>query len=77
MKTAISLPDELFAQAERVARRQHKSRSQLYRDAVEEYLIRHDALVITRRIDEIREAEGDAYSTWEPSQLEILRDTEW
>ena len=41
MKTAISLPDRLFRAAERHARRAKKSRSQLYADALAEYLDRH------------------------------------
>ena len=41
MKTAISLPDDLFRAAERQAKRARKSRSQLYAEAVAEYLARH------------------------------------
>lgn len=41
MKTAVSLPDDVFEQAERQARRTRKSRSQLYADALSEYLARH------------------------------------
>lgn len=43
MKTAISLPDKLFREAERQARRVRKSRSQLYGEALAEYLARHAA----------------------------------
>lgn len=41
MKTAISLPDSLFRAAEQHARRAQKTRSQLYADALAEYLARH------------------------------------
>lgn len=41
MKTAVSLPDRLFRGAERHAKRTRKSRSQLYADALAEYLARH------------------------------------
>lgn len=41
MKTAVSLPDEVFREAERQARRTRKSRSQLYAEALCEYLARH------------------------------------
>ena len=75
MKTAISLPDRLFEQADRAARRLGKSRSELYREAVEEYLERHDPQTVTRRIDEVCAAIPD--SVWEESQLEILRRSEW
>ncbi|HET8723703.1 MAG TPA: ribbon-helix-helix protein, CopG family [Anaeromyxobacteraceae bacterium] len=55
MKTAISLPDDLFAEADRLARRLAKTRSQLYREAVEEYLARHDPDEITRAVDRVAE----------------------
>ncbi|CAN5389871.1 hypothetical protein BH20ACI2_BH20ACI2_17180 [soil metagenome] len=38
MKTAISVRDNLFARAEKFARKEKISRSQLFADAVEEYL---------------------------------------
>jgi metal-responsive CopG/Arc/MetJ family transcriptional regulator len=41
MKTAISIPDEVYQGAERLARRMKKSRSRLYGDALKEYLARH------------------------------------
>ena len=41
MKTAVSLPDALFRGAERYAKRARKSRSQLYAEALSEYLARH------------------------------------
>ncbi|MDQ2666284.1 MAG: ribbon-helix-helix domain-containing protein [Gemmatimonadota bacterium] len=41
MKTAISLPETVFRAAERHARRTRKSRSQLYAEAIAEYLDRH------------------------------------
>jgi predicted transcriptional regulator len=43
MKTAISLPDAIFKEAERQARLLKKSRSQLYGEALAEYLARHAA----------------------------------
>ena len=42
MKTAISIPDDVFAEAERLTLRLQKSRSQLYTEALQEYLARHD-----------------------------------
>ena len=41
MKTAISLPDDLFAMADALARRHRVSRSELYATAVAEYVARH------------------------------------
>lgn len=38
MKTAISVPDELFREIERIAKEHHYSRSQVFVMAVKEYL---------------------------------------
>jgi metal-responsive CopG/Arc/MetJ family transcriptional regulator len=53
MKTAISLPDEIFEEAERVARRLKKSRSQVYREALAEYIARHDPDAVTEAMDRV------------------------
>jgi hypothetical protein len=52
-KTAISVPDEIYAEAERLARRQKKSRSRLYADAVREYLARHDPDAVTQALNRV------------------------
>jgi predicted transcriptional regulator len=51
MKTAISLPDAVFRDAERLAKRLNKSRSELYRDALSEFLARHDPDAVTEAMD--------------------------
>jgi hypothetical protein len=53
MKTAISLPDRVFQQAERYARRAGKSRSRIYAEAMAEYLVRHAPDGVTERMDEV------------------------
>jgi metal-responsive CopG/Arc/MetJ family transcriptional regulator len=53
MKTAISIPDDLFADAEQLARELKKSRSRLYGDAVREYLARHSAESVTEALDRV------------------------
>jgi hypothetical protein len=53
MKTAVSLPDSVFRDAERLARRQKKSRSQLYRDALIEYVARHGHDEVTAQMDAV------------------------
>ncbi|MHB0981084.1 MAG: CopG family ribbon-helix-helix protein [Thermoleophilia bacterium] len=52
MKTAISIPDDLFDDAERLARALKKSRSRLYGDAVREYVARHSADQVTEALDQ-------------------------
>jgi len=53
MKTAISLPDDLFASADELARRLGVSRSELYANAVAEYLAKHRGQDVTARLNEV------------------------
>jgi predicted transcriptional regulator len=53
MKTAISVPDELFAEADRLARRLKRSRSRVYADAIREYVARHDSDSVTTALDRL------------------------
>jgi metal-responsive CopG/Arc/MetJ family transcriptional regulator len=55
MKTAISIPDPLYENAERLAHKLKKSRSQLYSDALLEYLSRHDNDEITEAMNRVCE----------------------
>jgi len=55
MKTAISIPDDVYAEAERLTRRLKTSRSRLYTDAIREYVARHDPDVVTRALDRVSE----------------------
>jgi len=52
MKTAISIPNELFDVAERLARRSRKSRSRLFSDALREYVARRSPEKITEDMDQ-------------------------
>ncbi len=51
MKTAISIPDDVFNEAEALARRTRKSRSEVYARAVHEYVARHSADKVTETLD--------------------------
>ncbi len=51
MKTAISVPDEIFHKAEQVAERLGWSRSQLYAHAVSEFLQRQGEDPVTVALD--------------------------
>ena len=53
MKTAISLPDAVFRAAERQAKRSQKSRSQLYSEALAEYLSRHAPDEVTEAMNRV------------------------
>ena len=53
MKTAVSLPDSVFRAAERHAHRARKSRSQLYAEALAEYLARHAPDEVTEAMNKV------------------------
>jgi metal-responsive CopG/Arc/MetJ family transcriptional regulator len=53
MKTAISLPDPLFAEAEQVAKRLRMSRSKLYATAIAQFLKQHGSREVTERLNEV------------------------
>lgn len=77
MKIAISLPDAVFEAAERLARQRHVPRSQLFAEALREYLSRHGSEAVTAKLNEIYTNES---STVEPSlaqaqQVSIAHET--
>ncbi len=81
MKTAISIPDKVFAEAELLAKRLKKSRSQLYSEAVSAYIARYDEDAITESWNrvlsdpEAADPELDAFvAAWARRTLER---TEW
>ena len=60
MKTAVSIPDDVFEGAERLARRSKKSRSQLFSDALREYVARHAPEEVTDAMNRICAELGDS-----------------
>ncbi|MEK6769983.1 MAG: ribbon-helix-helix protein, CopG family [Gemmatimonadota bacterium] len=57
MKTAISLPDSLFRSGDALAKRLGVSRSELFARALAEYLAKHKADQITKRLNAVYAAE--------------------
>ena len=78
MKTAVSLPDAVFADAERLARRLKRSRSKLYSEAIAEYVARHDADALTAKLNEVWDREGGAADQFvDAATRRILERTDW
>jgi metal-responsive CopG/Arc/MetJ family transcriptional regulator len=79
MKTAVSIPDRVFAEAEHLAKRLKKSRSQVYAEALAEYTARHDEDHVTERVNAALEAVGEQHQ--DPALAEavyrVLRNVEW
>ena len=59
MKTAVSVPDDLFAQVDRLARRSRRSRSEVYSAALREYVARHAPDEVTAQLDAVVAEAGD------------------
>jgi predicted transcriptional regulator len=78
MKTAVSIPDELFRRADELASRLGKSRSEIYREALADYVARRDPGAVTRALDELAAelaAEDDAFVT--EAARQTLDRSEW
>jgi metal-responsive CopG/Arc/MetJ family transcriptional regulator len=56
MKTAVSIPDEIFREAEALAHRGRRSRSEVYARALSEYVARHAPDRVTEAMDRVLEA---------------------
>jgi antitoxin MazE6 len=78
MKTAISIPDVVFREAERLARLFRKSRSQLYSEAVREYVARHDPDEVTEAMNRVVDEVGDQRDPFvAEASRRILEESEW
>ena len=77
MKTAVSIPDEIFAAAERLARTLRTSRSQLYANALQEFIARHDPDHVTAALDEIHADEGAKDNFLSETTQRTLDRNEW
>jgi metal-responsive CopG/Arc/MetJ family transcriptional regulator len=78
MKTAVSIPDEVFEGAERLARRTKRSRSRLFSDALKEYLARHAPEKVTEAMNTACSEIGDAQDEFVSSAARgVLEQSEW
>lgn len=59
MKTAVSIPDDIFERAERLARRERRSRSEVYAAALDEYVARHADDEVTDGMNRVCDTIGD------------------
>ena len=78
MKTAVSIPDDVFEQADRLASRLGTSRSALYSRALVEFMAQHDADDVTDRwnaaLDDLGEVDTEFVMA---AAARTLRDVEW
>jgi metal-responsive CopG/Arc/MetJ family transcriptional regulator len=78
MKTAVSIPDPLFKEAERLTKRLRIPRSQLYARALQDYVQRQRSKGIKAALDEVYSTES---SELDPVmiqlQAEVLGKEDW
>ena len=78
MKTAISIPDKIYREAERLSRRLKKSRSQVYTEAVTEYVARHDPQAVTEAMNRVcEEIDTRSDPAISAAARRTLRNVEW
>ena len=66
MKTAISIPDDIFISADHLAKRLNVSRSELYTQAIRRYVVEHRHTGVKEKLDEVYACEN---SSIDPSLL--------
>lgn len=78
MKTAVSVPDEVFEGAERLARREGRSRSEVYSAALREYVARHDHDAVVAALDQVAAEVGEGIDPFVgAASQQALEATEW
>ncbi|MCK5245171.1 MAG: hypothetical protein KAJ90_07870 [Desulfobacterales bacterium] len=78
MKTAISIPDNLFIVADQYAKSHGVSRSHLYAKAVEQFLEQHSSEHITKQLNEVYSSEpAKLNETLSTMQFTSIEKEEW
>jgi metal-responsive CopG/Arc/MetJ family transcriptional regulator len=78
MKTAVSIPDEVFEKVERFARRAKRSRSEVFSAALREYIARHAPDEVTEAINRAVDEIGDQPDEFvAAASRRVLEKTEW
>jgi len=73
MKTAVSLPERLYKDAEKAAKSMGIPRSQLFAKALEEYISHHKRDKVTDKLNEIYK-NSNIESNIEETNLESIRE---
>ena len=78
MKTVVSIPDEIFVEADRLAKRMKRSRSEIFSRALTEYIARHTPDQATEAMDRtLAELDEPADPFTRAAGSRTLRRTEW
>jgi hypothetical protein len=78
MRTAVSIPDDVFEQAERLAAALGTSRSQLYSRALQEFVARHAAGRLTEVMNRVVDDVGPGIAEFsQRAARRVLEQVEW
>jgi len=78
MKTAISLPDALFAAVDALARKRGIPRSRLVAEALAEYVARHRHSRVTEQLDAVYGAEpATVEKAVARAQRRVIKRSDW
>ena len=78
MKTAVSIPDDIFERAEQLAKRTKRSRSRVFSDALREYVTRHSPDEITSAVNKACVEIGPLQDPFSASAARsVLYKSEW
>jgi metal-responsive CopG/Arc/MetJ family transcriptional regulator len=78
MKTAVSIPDDVYKRAEEFAQRNKISRSSLYAVAVDVYVQQHFSNDITRKLNDVYSSSDNALDpVLDKMQMLSLDKEEW
>jgi metal-responsive CopG/Arc/MetJ family transcriptional regulator len=78
MKTAVSLPDELFRKAEIAAKKLNISRSQFYAQALTSFLGQNSSESITEQLNQVySDVQAEVDSALRKTQIDLLRQVRW
>jgi metal-responsive CopG/Arc/MetJ family transcriptional regulator len=78
MKVAVSIPDDVFAEADALAKRLKTSRSEIYSRALEEFIGHHASDRVTDSMNEVVDSvggEADAFVA--AAARRVFDKTEW
>lgn len=78
MKTAVSVPDEVFDEAEHLAKRLKISRSELYAKALAEFVSRHAPDAVTESFNRVcAEIQSEPDPVFQRAARKVLENSEW
>jgi predicted transcriptional regulator len=78
MKTAISVPNDIYEQAEELAQRTGRTRSEIYSSALRDYLAHQGPPSVTAAMDRaLEEVEPAADPFLEAAARSTLANSEW